>query len=236
MKLAPANRIVLFCLLMMAGTIWDIWTKHVVFRDLGYPYGIAQPVAGEHEIFEPEHLVEGRSIDYLTAPPIGFQLTTSFNEGALWGIGQGYTWLFASLSFVAITGVVLWLFVFGAAESKWLTVALGFISAGTLGNLWDRLALHGCEINGRTMYAVRDFLDFQLGTYHWPIFNFADVFLVTGAIMLVIHSFFADMEERKSQHETEGNSVAADEAAPSSGSNEQGDDSSPDAEKLQTSA
>jgi len=65
--------------------------------------------------------------------------------------------------------------------------------AGTLGNLYDRLGLHGCvRPDGSAIYGVRDFLAFTFGTYHYPIFNAADCFLVTGAIMLAIQSFRAE--------------------------------------------
>jgi signal peptidase II len=128
-----------------------------------------------------------------------FRLFTSFNEGALWGMGQGYTWLFATLSIVAAIGILFWLFVAGAARSLWLTIALAFIMAGTLGNLYDRMGQHRCtELNPVTgipeqIYAVRDFLLFTFGRFHWPVFNFADVFLVTGAILLVVQSLKAEV-------------------------------------------
>ncbi len=123
-----------------------------------------------------------------------FRLYTSFNEGALWGIGQGFTAVFAGLSLLAIVGIVLWLFAFRGAASLWLTVTLGLVMSGTLGNLYDRLGWHGCEVAGRQLFAVRDFLSFTFGTYHYPIFNFADVFLVTGAIMLGLYSFLMEIE------------------------------------------
>ena len=55
------------------------------------------------------------------------RLTTLFNEGALFGIGQGFSWLFAALSILAVAGIVYWLFVRGEARSWWLTVTLGLI-------------------------------------------------------------------------------------------------------------
>ncbi|MBC8114870.1 MAG: signal peptidase II, partial [Candidatus Saccharimonas sp.] len=63
-----------------------------------------------------------------------------------------------------------------------------------------RLGLHGCkDPQGQLIYAVRDFLDFWFfGTFHWATFNFADVYLVTGAIMLVVHSFFVPPHETNS--------------------------------------
>ena len=123
---------------------------------------------------------------------------------ALWGIGQGYTWIFAILSAVAVVGVLYWLFALGAANSWWLTLSLALIMAGTLGNLYDRLGLHGCIVNGTIKYAVRDFLLFTFGDWNYPVFNFADVFLVTGALMLVVQSFRAEAvsdqpEDQKNQ-------------------------------------
>jgi signal peptidase II len=133
-----------------------------------------------------------------------FRLTAVFNEGALFGIGQGFSWLFAALSILAAAGIIYWLFVRGEARSWWLTVTLGLILAGALGNLYDRLHLHGWTTpEGKPQYGVRDFLDCTipgieiagfarprlLREYHWPVFNLADVYLVTGAVMLTLYSF-----------------------------------------------
>jgi len=167
----PRNRYVWFGLLSIAGVAIDLGSKAWVFGELGYPG------RSSHWVYQ---FFDG----WLT-----FRFLTSINEGALWGIGQGFTWLFALLSIVAIVGVSVWLFVYKAARSLWLTIALGLIMAGTLGNLYDRAGLHGCVgEDGSVVYGVRDFLLFTFGSFHWPIFNFADCFLVTGAIMLAIQS------------------------------------------------
>jgi signal peptidase II len=185
----PASRAVVF--LLVAGVILagDLATKTLVFRDLGYPGTDLEPVArGTHAIFAAPPGRDGTSVAYLDGW-LSFRLFTSFNRGALWGVGQGYTWLFAALSTAAVIGIPTWLFGFRAARSWWLTLALGLILGGTLGNLYDRIGLPECtDENGQTVLAVRDFLLFTFGTFHWPVFNFADVSLVTGAGMLVIHS------------------------------------------------
>ena len=214
MKPVPASRYIVFALLAGGGLFWDLWTKHAVFADLGYPGGgyVERPFEGQHSLFDfPPHR-EGESSPYLDEGWITARLFTSFNQGALWGIGQGWTWVFALLSVVAAIGVFYWLFVYGAAISKWLTVALSLIMAGTLGNLWDRVGLHGCEVNGQLLFAVRDFLLFTFGEYNWPVFNFADVFLVTGAIVLVLQSFFSGADSPTSAGKGEnknGDSKAA---------------------------
>jgi signal peptidase II len=178
MKRVPADRYLWFFLLVCAGVGGDLYTKSAVFDALGYPRGMGKLYS----------FFQGR---------LTFQHFTSFNEGALWGLGQGYSWLFASLSVVAVVGVVYWLFVRGGAQSLWLTVALSLIVAGALGNLYDRLGLHGYldRGNGEPLLAVRDFLLFTFGTYAWPVFNFADVFLVSGATMLVLQSLNSDAED-----------------------------------------
>jgi len=192
MRRVSPHRYALFVLIAGAGLGWDLYSKQVVFADLGYPYSHISPptVPGRHALFDHPPRTDGISNLYLHGW-LRFRLLTSFNEGALWGIGQGQTWLFALLSFVAAAGIVCWLFVWGGARSLWLTISLALVMAGTLGNLWDRLGLHGClnAPGGSTKHAVRDFLLFQFGPFDWPVFNFADVSLVTGAIMLVLQSF-----------------------------------------------
>jgi signal peptidase II len=185
----PLNRAVVFLLVAALILAGDLWSKSLVFRDLGYPGTDLDPVVrGTHSVFAAPRGHEGTSVAYLDGW-LAFRLLTSFNRGALWGVGQGYTWLFAALSAAAVIGIPTWLFAFKAARSWWLTVALGLILGGTLGNLYDRIGLPGCiDENGLTVAAVRDFLLFTFGTFHWPVFNFADVSLVTGAGMLVVHS------------------------------------------------
>jgi signal peptidase II len=187
----PASRVVLFVLLTVAALTVDLFSKSIVFNDLGYPGADPNPTAaGKHERFGFPTTREGESVPYIHFDGwIQFRLLTSFNKGALWGLGQDYTWLFAGLSMAAVIGIPVWLFGFSAARSLWLTIALALILGGTLGNLYDRIGLHGCrDSQGAPLPAVRDFLLFTFGTFHWPVFNFADVFLVTGASMLVVHS------------------------------------------------
>lgn len=121
-----------------------------------------------------------------------FGLTTSLNEGALFGIGQGRSFLFAALSLVAAAAILYWLFWLGAARDLLLTFALGLITGGILGNLYDRLGLHGLKWEspnrlGEPVYAVRDWLDFAW--IRWPVFNIADSLLVCGAGLLLWHAF-----------------------------------------------
>ncbi|MCX7423382.1 MAG: signal peptidase II, partial [Planctomycetia bacterium] len=132
-----------------------------------------------------------------------FCLYTSFNEGALWGVGQGYAWLFAALSVVAVFVILFVLLKTPAGRSNWLTFALCLVLGGTLGNLYDRLGWHG-YINAKTgkpYLAVRDFLLFTFksstSSWSWPVFNYADVFLVTGTGMLVAYSFWSERQAAK---------------------------------------
>jgi signal peptidase II len=172
MKSYPAHRLWTFLILAGSGLLLDLCSKSWVFSSIGYPY--------THSLWTKEWF----------GGALQFRLTTSFNEGALWGVGQGFSLGFAALSILAGTFIVYWLFFRGEATSLWLTISLALIMAGTLGNLYDRLHLHGCaREDGSPYLGVRDFLDFRIGTYDYPIFNFADSFLVTGAIMLTIQSF-----------------------------------------------
>ena len=166
--------------LMTMGSAWDLWSKWSVFNLLGV-HGVKPVWKGS-----------------LLGVVVKFDLATTFNRGALWGIGQNQTWLFASLSFLAIGAIGYFIWSRQAIATWWLTIATGLLLGGTLGNLYDRLGLHGWKDENGPVYAVRDFLDFVFfdGKFEWATFNFADMYLVTGAIMLVLQSFWTPSSER----------------------------------------
>jgi signal peptidase II len=62
-------------------------------------------------------------------------------------------------------------------ENRIINISLAFIIGGAAGNLLDRLRLN----------FVVDFLDFRM--IKFAIFNFADVFVVCGSIILVLALF-----------------------------------------------
>ena len=176
-SVAP-NRYLLFALVAAGGAALDLLTKGLVFQRLGLPWGPA-----------------GR---YWIVPQV-FALTTWFNEGALFGMGQGFNFLFAGLSAAAAGAILYWLFVLKAACDWRLNLSLAFVMAGILGNLYDRLGLHGLiKPDGQRIYAVRDFLDFAL--INWPIFNLADTFLVIGAGLLLLLSFQSHTTHAEARH------------------------------------
>jgi signal peptidase II len=171
----------LFLFISVVGCAIDLATKSWIFGELGCALveqgSLAPPIWLIHEVF-------------------GFE--TSLNEGALFGFGQGQVAVFASLSVLAAVGIVLWLVLARAWQDLHLTVSLGFVMAGILGNLYDRLGMHqlvwGPRLRdheaGTRVYAVRDWLHFKIDAigFDWPIFNLADSFLVCGAILLVWHA------------------------------------------------
>lgn len=107
------------------------------------------------------------------------------NSGAMWGFLSDKEW--AQTFFKVFTGVALVLFSFFFTHAykknyRWLKYAIVLIIAGTIGNYIDRLFFN----------FVRDFIGFIFGSYHFPIFNLADCFLVVGVIMVIIHYLFFD--------------------------------------------
>ena len=173
----PKSRYALFFALAIIGVLVDLGTKTYMFESYFDPEIINQPQ-------QPHWLIDG---------VFGFQCST--NPGALFGIGRGLSWLFAGLSFVALAGIITWLFVFKAAWDRWITAALGLISGGILGNLYDRLGFGYCEGYPEHIRTnVRDWILFRLDGVPmfdpWPNFNIADSLLVCGAIMLLAHAIF----------------------------------------------
>jgi signal peptidase II len=168
-KIRTALRWFVFFEIVAAGTILDLFSKQVVFAKMGLP---------------------GQSLPYwLIKPYVGIE--TAVNPGALFGLGAGFGLVFAGLSVVAAIAILIWLWKFRAIESRWLVTALGCVTGGIFGNLYDRLGLWNPPASMPDWQnGVRDWILFQYEGYVWPNFNIADSLLVCGAIMLAVHSLF----------------------------------------------
>ena len=169
----PTTRWPLFLALTAVAAALDLASKSAVFASLG------MPGTGRRLIFIPEVFV----------------LETNLNEGALFGLGQGLSWLFAAVSVAALVGILLMVARPATRQSRWLVWALALICGGILGNLYDRLGLPGLtwhappERIGQPVHAVRDWIHVTVpGVIDWPIFNLADSWLVIGAGMLLVAS------------------------------------------------
>ena len=166
---------ILFVAVGMLAAVVDLATKSAAFAWLGMPgSGRALTILPGYLVFE-----------------------TNLNEGALFGMGQGMGAVFATVSVAAIMGIVALVARPSTRRDPWILFALGLIVGGILGNLYDRLGLPGLEWHaplarvGKPVLAVRDWIHFTLpGVIDWPIFNLADSWLVIGAVMLLITSFF----------------------------------------------
>lgn len=104
----------------------------------------------------------------------GFNLIFHRNYGVTFGFFQNVPWW--GLALIA-TAVVLFLAVSLVQAARIAeAVAYGMVIGGALGNIMDRIRFGG----------VTDFLDFYVGTTHWPAFNLADVFVVCGFGLLLL--------------------------------------------------
>lgn len=109
-----------------------------------------------------------------------FNLVHVLNKGAAWGFldDENIDWqrpLFIAISVIALF-IIGYMLKTTEDDDKWMVAGLGMIAGGAVGNAIDRAWLG---------YVI-DFLDFFVGTYHWPAFNIADSALTVGAGCILI--------------------------------------------------
>jgi signal peptidase II len=187
MRAVPPSRYLIFFAIALAGLAADLATKKCVFDRLGPP---------------------GGETCWVWKDVFGFQ--TSLNPGALFGIGADWPamrYVTCTLSMLAAVAILVWLFGYGAARSLLLTIALGCVTAGVLGNLYDRLGLPGLvHPDGTPVHEVRDWILFIIPVLHrtWPNFNIADSLLVCGAAFVIWHAMAADDRQEAAETTDKG--------------------------------
>ena len=103
-----------------------------------------------------------------------FTLTPVFNTGAAFSILTSHTQLLVYLSFIVLAGVAFWVVYYAQTLSKPEIVAVSMLFSGVMLNLYERV----------TLGYVIDYI--KLNFVSFPIFNFSDVAIVSGAILYII--------------------------------------------------
>ena len=107
-----------------------------------------------------------------------FYISYFRNTGGAWSILNEHTWLLTVVSLIIIVFLIYYVYK-NKPKNKLETLGYSMILGGSIGNFIDRI-IYGYVI---------DFLDFNIFGYNYPIFNFADVFIVVGVLILIIYNW-----------------------------------------------
>ena len=102
-----------------------------------------------------------------------------YNDSAAFSLGFGQTWILAVIA-AAATLATIW-YSLKITSISWAVMA-GIFLAGVVGNLIDRLIREPSFGNGHVV-------DFIKIPFNFPVFNLADIFIVSMAILTVIRVF-----------------------------------------------
>jgi signal peptidase II len=105
------------------------------------------------------------------------RLIFSQNSGALFGVFRDNAAVFGIVS-LGVVGLIV-LYHGRSGRSLYLSIALGLLLGGALGNMTDRLRLG---------YVV-DFVDIGIGSFRWYTFNVADAAISLAIVMLIGAAF-----------------------------------------------
>jgi len=102
-----------------------------------------------------------------------------YNDSAAFSLGFGQTWILAVIA-AAATLATVW-YARKITSVSWALMA-GVFLAGVVGNLIDRLIREPSFGNGHVV-------DFIRIPFNFPVFNLADIFIVSMATLTVIRVF-----------------------------------------------
>ena len=115
-----------------------------------------------------------------------FSLTYVLNDGAAFSLFASRTYLLILIALICLFFILYELK--NNLDDRVLSIGYSLVLAGLLGNFLDRL------MDG---YII-DYLSFKIFTYNFPIFNFADILIVVGIIIVIIKEI---LKERGKKYE-----------------------------------
>lgn len=115
-------------------------------------------------------------------------LTYVENTGAAFGMLQDHRWVFLVISTVALSGMIVYMFL-NKTKHPLETTAVAFIVGGGIGNMIDRL----------TRGFVVDFVDVKCIPYWKYIFNVADIFVCVGCGLFILYILLFEAKVQKKE-------------------------------------
>lgn len=122
------------------------------------------------------HLKKGETMEIWEGV---LNLTHIKNSGAVFGIFKGYGRLFVPIAVIVTIGS-FYMYLNGDLNGVLMKVGVAFFVGGAIGNAIDRTLFN----------QVTDFIHFKFSR---TIFNFADLFLVKGIILIFIGSYIINI-------------------------------------------
>ena len=124
---------------------------------------------------------------------VDIYFNTFLNFHLIWNTGIGFGLFSSGINFyynlitilIVFINIIILIMIIKSKNYKlfFLLMVLGW----SFGNLFDRLYYH----------AVPDFIDIHYGSFHWFVFNVADIFITIGIICLIIVEFILNNKKQK---------------------------------------
>lgn len=122
------------------------------------------------------------------------RIAKTYNTGGIFGLFGNSATILALSSTVVIGLIVVYQWREGTREGWPLSLALGLLLGGAIGNLLDRIRIG----------AVIDFVDMGIGDLRFYTFNVADSAISTALLLLLLIAIFGDRFTRRLTHRPAG--------------------------------
>ena len=124
-------------------------------------------------------------VDIYLTPYLNLYLI--WNKGIAFGLlSFNENLIYQSISLIILI-ICIVIFVMIIKSNGLKKYSLISVLGGALGNFFDRIYYS----------AVPDFIDFHIGSFHWFIFNVADIFITLGIICLIFDEIFINNKKNE---------------------------------------
>ena len=103
-------------------------------------------------------------------------ITLNWNRGIAFGLLSFNATIVYHLISILILTIIIYLIYLMAKSDSVGKILFALIIGGAAGNLFDRF----------TYFAVPDFIDFHINSFHWFTFNVADIFISLGITLMIL--------------------------------------------------